>query len=134
MSHRRESGFGVARVCTWIACVLVGAAVSGCSTTVTPDTVTEDAYDSCEPGDLCPDGLACTPTDLPASTGYSGDFCTASCSVATDCPGIPGSFDAACVNGQCYLTCPAGSGTCPYSQGCLSFTDQNGNAIDLCTP
>jgi hypothetical protein len=135
MSHPEETVFRVAGVCKWMACVLfVAAAASGCTTTVAPDVVTEDPYQSCEPGDDCSGGLTCSPTTLPASTGYTGDFCTSSCGSASDCLQVPDNFTAQCVNGQCYLTCPTGSGSCPYDQQCLTFDDQNGNAIDLCTP
>ncbi len=136
MSRPKKTVFRAASVFPWVSGFLfVAMAASGCTTTVTtPDVPTEDPYESCEPGDDCTGGTACAETTLPASDGYSGYFCTNNCSDATDCQGTPSGYDAECVNGQCYLTCPTGSGSCPYSQGCFTFSDQNGNPIDLCTP
>ena len=53
--------------------------------------------------------------------------------LASDCLQVPSNYSAACVNGQCYLTCPSGSVSCPYSQGCFTF-DSNAGPISLCTP
>ena len=99
----------------------------------TPPTPTDDPYESCSAGDNCSGGLTCAATTLPASTGYSGSFCTSTCMADTDCLQVPANYAANCVNGQCYLTCPS-SDTCPDSQSCLTFSDQNGNPISLCTP
>jgi hypothetical protein len=90
-------------------------------------------YDSCGSGDTCSGGLACIDTTLPASTGFTGSFCSSTCNTDSDCVQVPTSFAANCVNGQCYLTCPSND-ACPFDQSCLTFTDQNNNAISLCTP
>lgn len=103
--------------------------LAGCPV-ATPE---DDPYDSCNAGDECSGGLACLETTLPATSGFSGNLCTSSCSVDTDCVQVPTNFAANCVNGQCYLTCPS-SDSCPFSQSCLTFTDQNGNPVSLCTP
>ena len=134
MPRWRETVSGPARAYTWIACTLFGVALSsGCTTTVTPATVvTDDPYESCETGDLCTGGLDCLPTSLPASTGFSGQLCTSTCSSDADCLQDVSNFSAVCVNDQCYLTCPS-SDSCPYSQGCLTF-DSNAGPISLCTP
>jgi hypothetical protein len=130
MSRRRETVFGVARVYTSMACIVFGAALSsGCSSSV----VTDDPYESCVGGDDCAGGLTCADTTLPVSSGFSGSLCTSACNQDTDCLQVPENFSAACVNGQCYLTCPSGSDTCPYSQGCFTF-DSNAGPISLCTP
>jgi hypothetical protein len=113
-----------------MACVALGAAfATGCS----PATVTDDPYDSCDPGDQCRGGLVCAGTTLPVSSGYSGNLCTSSCSSDGDCLQLVQDYSAICVNDQCYLTCPTGSGSCPYSQGCFTFSSNTG-PVDLCTP
>jgi hypothetical protein len=111
---------------TLFACV---ALWSGC----TSSRVTDDPYESCDPGDYCRGGLACADTTLPVSSGFSGSLCTSDCGSDSDCLQLVSNFDAACVNGQCYLTCPAGGGSCPYSQGCFTFSSNTG-PISLCTP
>jgi hypothetical protein len=135
MSSRRETVVGSARVYAWAACILFGAALSsGCSSSPPADEVnTDDPYESCVPGDYCNGDLDCSPTTLPASSGFSGDFCTSGCNSDSDCLQVPTNYDAACVNGQCYLTCPTGSDSCPYSQSCFTF-DSNAGPISLCTP
>lgn len=137
MARPRETAFraaGIYGVIASIAFVLIAAlSTGGCSS----NTVTEDPYESCEPGDSCTGGTDCVATTLPASSGYSGDFCTAGCSSASDCPSAPSGYDPECIDdgngGQCYVTCGS-SNSCPYSQACLTFSDQNGNPISLCTP
>jgi hypothetical protein len=123
MSSRRETVFGSARVYAWAACILFGAALSsGCSSSPAPDVNTDDPYESC------------TPTTLPASSGYSGDFCTSTCSSDSDCVQVPSNYAAACVNDQCYLTCLS-DGDCPDGQACFQFVDSSSNTtISLCTP
>jgi hypothetical protein len=112
-------------------CVLLGAALStGCSAS---SRATDYPYESCSPGDYCTGGLACADTTLPISSGYSGSFCTSTCNTGADCLQVPQNFSAECVNAQCYLTCPTGGETCPYSQGCFTF-DSNAGPISLCTP
>jgi hypothetical protein len=113
--------------------ILFGATFAlGCSSTP-PSSAVDDPYDSCSGGDECSGGLACIDTTLPVSSGYSGSLCTSTCGSDSDCLQVPENYSAACVNGQCYLTCPSGSGTCPYSQGCFTF-DSNAGSISLCTP
>lgn len=90
-------------------------------------------YESCAYGDYCNGGLTCAQTTLPASSGYTGSFCTAGCNFSSDCPQLISNYDAICVNQQCYLQCPTGSNTCPYGQGCFIF-DSNVGPISLCTP
>ena len=112
---------------------LVMAAVLAAACGPTPGPPVDDDYDTCNQGDDCADGLDCLATTLPASTGFTGLFCTSTCNTDSDCLQVPTSFAAACVNNQCYLTCPSND-ACPFGQSCLSFTDQNGNPISLCTP
>ena len=135
MSSRRETVFGSARVYAWAACILFGAALSsGCSSSPPADDVsTEDPYETCEPGDDCTAGLDCAATTLPASSGYTGYFCTSGCNVDSDCVQVLTDYTASCVNQQCYLNCLSGN-DCPYGQACFQFTDQTGNAINLCAP
>ncbi len=95
--------------------------------------VTDEPYESCSGGDSCAGGLACADTTLPVSSGYSGSLCTSSCNSDSDCLQVPDNFNADCVNGQCYLECPTGSQSCPYSQGCFTFSSNTG-PISLCTP
>jgi hypothetical protein len=109
------------------AVVAVALFAAGC-----PNTPVEP-YDSCGSGDSCSGGLSCIDTSLPASTGITGSFCSSACQQDSDCVQVPTNFAANCVNDQCYLTCPS-SDSCPYDQSCVQFTDQNGNAISLCSP
>ena len=117
--------------CFIIAVVgLFGAGVLGCH-----PLVTANAYESCDDTvDTCPGGLACLVSTLPASAGFTGEFCSTSCNFATDCPQLIANFDAICVNSLCYIQCPNGGANCPYGTGCATFADQNGDAVDLCTP
>lgn len=98
-----------------------------------PQPASVQPYDSCSSGDDCSGGLACVSTTLPASTGFTGYLCTSTCSQDSDCVQVPSSFAANCINSQCYLTCPSND-ACPYDQSCLTFSDQNGNPISLCSP
>jgi len=90
-------------------------------------------YESCSYGDYCSGGLTCAGTTLPATSGYTGSFCTSGCNFSTDCAQLVSNYDAICANGQCYLQCPTGSQSCPYSQGCFTF-DSNIGPVSLCTP
>lgn len=92
-----------------------------------------DPYESCGNGDYCTGGLTCATTTLPASSGYTGAFCTAGCFDSSDCPQLLSNYYAICVNEQCYLQCPTGSGSCPYGQGCFVFNSNIG-PVSLCTP
>ncbi len=92
-----------------------------------------DPYESCGGSDYCTNGLYCTGTTLPVSSGYTGSFCTAGCRDSFDCPQLVSNYDAICVNGQCYLQCPTGSNSCPYGQGCFTFSSNVG-PVNLCTP
>ena len=94
---------------------------------------TDNPYESCVPGDNCTNGTECLSTSLPVSSGYTGNLCTNACNSTADCLQDLSSFSAVCVNGQCYLTCPTGGESCPYSQGCFTF-DSNTGPISLCTP
>jgi hypothetical protein len=96
--------------------------------------VVDQPYSSCTPGDACGQGTVCAATTLPASSGFTGSFCTNGCNVGSDCLMDLTNYATSCVNSQCYITCPAGGGSCPYGTGCLTFMDQNGNPINLCTP
>ncbi len=93
----------------------------------------DNPYESCVPGDNCTNGTLCMSTSLPSSTGYTGNLCSNACNTTADCVQDVTSFSATCVNGVCYLQCPP-SGQCPYGTGCLTFSDQNGVLINLCTP
>jgi len=93
-------------------------------------------YDTCDTqnGDGCTSSFACVQSSLPSAT-FTGDFCTVGCNTTSDCPLVINNFDTVCVNAQCYIQCPTGGQTCPYGQGCVSFTDASSGAlIDLCTP
>lgn len=96
--------------------------------------ITDDPYESCVPGDTCTQGTQCLATTLPVSTGYTGDLCTVVCAVAGDCPQDITNYAAICVNQQCYTQCPNGSISCPYGTTCITFSDQNNNAVNICTP
>jgi hypothetical protein len=131
MSCRRRTPLGCARAFAWMTCALFAVALlGGCGT---PARATDDPYESCSGDDLCAGGLACADTTLPITSGYSGSFCTSTCGSDLDCVQVPQNYSAACVNGQCYLTCPGGGESCPYSQGCFTF-DSNAGPISLCTP
>jgi hypothetical protein len=94
----------------------------------------DGAYESCVDGDLCPTSLSCTTSTLPSNDGYTGEFCTSGCNVSTDCAQDLSNFASICVNSQCYTQCPDGGGSCPYGTGCITFNDQNGDPVNLCTP
>lgn len=94
----------------------------------------DSPYQSCNQGDGCGQGTGCLATTLPASAGYTGSFCTTSCGTSNDCPQDLSNYAAICVNSQCYIQCPSGTSTCPYGTGCLTFSDQYGNPVNLCTP
>ncbi len=128
MSSRTKVVSKMALLRALVGCLVIGAPVAGCSS-----SATVSPYESCSGGDVCGGGLACIDTTLPVSSGYSGSFCTSSCGSDADCVQVPENYSAACVNGQCYLTCPGGGATCPYSQGCFTF-DSNEGAVSLCTP
>ncbi len=94
----------------------------------------DGAYESCVDGDECAAGLSCTTSTLPSNDGYTGEFCTSGCNVSTDCAQDLSNFASICVNLQCYTQCPDGGGSCPYGTGCITFSDQNGDPVNLCTP
>jgi len=96
--------------------------------------VVDSPYQACDPADACDQGFACLPTTLPASAGFTGYLCTVECNTQADCPQDLSNFASICVNGQCYIQCPDGGGSCPYGTGCLTFSDQSGALIDVCTP
>jgi hypothetical protein len=75
-------------------------------------------------------------TNLPASSGATGLFCTSGCTDDTDCFQVSPNYPAVCVNNLCYLTCLSSSSTCPGfgDQGCFTFTTSSGDLLDLCTP
>jgi hypothetical protein len=108
--------------------LVAAALLAGCGTTV------RQPYESCTSDEGCSQGTACLPTSLPVFAGFTGAVCTNACAVSTDCLPVFNNFDTSCVNGQCYLTCPSGNISCPYGTTCLSFTDQNGFLVNLCTP
>ena len=125
--------------CSVVVVAAVGIGVFGCSAPYQPVPVTTGptagAYETCDDRvDVCPGGLTCTPSSLPASAGFTGEFCSSGCNFSTDCLQLVANYDAICVNSLCYIQCPAGGGTCPYGTGCLEFADQDGNPVDLCTP
>ncbi len=99
-----------------------------------------DPYESCSSGDTCSmAGITCQGSTLGA-TSWTGALCTTTCTSNSDCPQDLSNYSAVCVFyaegiGQCYLTCPGGSSTCPYGQSCFSYSnDYNGGNIELCTP
>ncbi|HXU67750.1 MAG TPA: hypothetical protein VN947_00400 [Polyangia bacterium] len=100
-----------------------------------PVGVVANPYESCDPSvDVCDQGFECLDTTLPASAGFTGSLCTVPCNFDTDCPQDLTNFASICINGQCYTQCPTGGATCPYGTGCVTFSDQDGNLVDLCTP
>jgi hypothetical protein len=121
------------RLLTGLLLGAVMAASCGSSTPAASTAVTDNPYETCYANDICLGGLTCAQTTLPASSAYTGFFCTSGCNYNSDCVQVPSNYNAACVDGQCYLTCPAGSSTCPYDQGCFTF-DSNVGPLDLCTP
>jgi hypothetical protein len=94
----------------------------------------DGAYESCVDGDACDANLTCTTSTLPSNDGFTGEFCTSGCNTSDDCAQDLSNYASICVNQQCYTQCPDGGGNCPYGTGCIAFTDQDGNAINLCTP
>jgi hypothetical protein len=97
-------------------------------------------YDSCDTvnGDGCTSAggfpFACAQSSLP-SASFTGDFCTVQCNTSSDCPLVINNFDTICVNSECFIQCPQGSGSCPYGQQCFDFTDAStGDIVSLCTP
>jgi hypothetical protein len=132
MSRPKETVFRAASVRTWMASILFCTASAALSAGCSSSAVTDDPYESCEAGDLCTAGLDCIETTLPISSGFSGNLCTSGCNADSDCYQVSDN-SAVCVNSQCYLTCPTGSESCPYSQGCFTF-DSNAGSISLCTP
>ena len=91
-------------------------------------------YEACTLNDGCSGGTACLQTTLPASAGYTGASCTTGCNADADCLQDLSNYAAICVNQQCYIECPNGGANCPYGTGCLTFTDQAGFPVDVCTP
>jgi hypothetical protein len=120
------------RTKAWTLGIALIMTLGGCSGGAPP--VVDDPYQSCNPGDGCTQGTACVATTLPASAGYTGYLCTVQCNTDADCPQDLTNFVSTCVNDQCYTQCPNGGANCPYGTGCLSFADQAGNPINLCTP
>ncbi len=116
---------------TMLGILAVALLLVGCGG---PVIVYDDPYESCTPSETCTQGTACYPTSLPASAGITGYLCTVSCNYDTDCPQDLTNYAAICVNNQCYIQCPVGGVTCPYGTGCVQFSDQGGNLINLCTP
>jgi hypothetical protein len=133
-----------------LTCMLFGAVIAaGCaSSTPTKMLPTNAPYDSCAEGDSCPcdqgyctgglsGGLLCEPTNLPASSGYTGSFCTSGCDNDYDCP-IAEKYSnnfPVCVNGQCYLKC--NPSPCPYGQSCFEASNVVGGTtiyVYVCTP
>ncbi len=93
----------------------------------------DSPYDVCTPGDICAAGLTCASSTLPAGSSFTGTFCTSGCNTGADCVQVPQNQTATCVNGQCYLQCPAGGIDCPYGQACFTY-DSNVGPISLCSP
>ena len=118
----------------FLTCALFGVVMAaGCGSS-TSTSSSPDPYETCYARDICAGGLFCAATNLPASSGYTGYFCTSGCDYDSDCVQVPANYSAACVNRQCYLTCPAGNYTCPYDQDCFTFYSSDGYSVDLCTP
>ena len=108
--------------------VLCGMSLAACG------PVLDQPYQSCGYGEACAGGTVCAQTTLPASAGFTGALCTSSCVTSNDCLQDLSNYAAICVNSQCYIECPTGGYSCPYGTGCISFSDQNGYLINLCTP
>ena len=107
---------------------LLTLALAACASSVPVD----DAYEACNPGDGCAHGTVCAPTSLPAQF-YTGSLCTNGCNTSNDC--LQDLSDSVlCVNSQCYFQCPANGAACPNGTACVSFQDQEGFEVDLCTP
>lgn len=123
-----------------LACLLLGTFTAvGCGSSTPSDSTTSNSYNAYETcystQDICAEGLLfCAPTSLPVSSGYTGYFCTSGCTSDSSCLQVPQNYSAVCVNGQCYLSCPGGSATCPGDQGCFTFDTTSGGQLDLCTP
>ena len=114
--------------------VLLAAGCGGGQRAASTGPKVDQPYEPCYAGEVCETGWTCAPTTLPASSGYTGDyFCTSGCTYDTDCVQISGNYPPACIDNQCYQTCPAGNSACFPEQSCFTF-DSNLGAIDLCTP
>jgi hypothetical protein len=109
--------------------VLSFAALFACAS-----STVDQPYESCTASEGCTQGTGCIESTLPASAGYTGNFCSTGCNNSNDCLQDLSNYAAICVNGACYIQCPAGGQTCPYGTGCLDFTDQNNDIVSLCTP
>ncbi len=115
--------------------LLFGLFWLGCGGGGGPSGVVANPYESCDPNvDVCAGGTDCLDTTLPVSAGFTGSLCTVACNFDTDCPQDLTNFAAICVNSQCYTQCPNGGSSCPYGTSCISFSDDGGNEVDLCTP
>jgi hypothetical protein len=131
--HDMEACIDMSRLLTLtiFGVALLAACGSNKSDNTTP--IVDEPYETCYAGDVCSDGLTCAATTLPASSGYTGYFCTSGCTYNSDCVQLAGNYTAVCIDNQCYLSCPAGNATCPYDQGCFTFSSNMGS-VALCTP
>ena len=111
-------------------CGVAMLVLAGCG----PLVVVDNPYESCSAGDACGQGTACYQSSLPASAGFTGNLCSTPCNDSSDCLQDLTNYAAICVNSLCYIQCPTGGSTCPYGTGCVQFSDQSGNAVNLCTP
>jgi len=75
---------------TIFGAVLVAGCGSNKSNSATPTV--DDPYETCYTGDVCSDGPTCTATTLPATSGYTGYFCTSGCTYDSDCVQLAGNY------------------------------------------
>lgn len=114
---------------------LLGLLLGGLTLTAAAcGTVVNQPYQACAYGETCSGGTVCQQTRLPASSGYTGALCTTGCTYGSDCLQDLSNYAAICVNSQCYIECPSGGYSCPYGTACISFADQYGYPVNLCTP
>lgn len=117
------------------ALLALSLSVAACTATTNSTGTIAYPYESCDEFvDVCDQGLACLPTTLPVSAGYTGELCTTTCRRDLDCPQLLSNYASICINQQCYIRCPDGGALCPYGTGCVTFSDQAGYPFDICTP
>ena len=110
----------------------------GCVVDATPSGVAvRNAYEACNAGDACTNGTSCT-TAMYTASGRAGNFCSAGCTNAVQCPpsAYAGAYAPTCIvsvsagAGLCYDTC-VGNGDCGGATVCAQVP---GTTVRVCVP